>query len=84
MEIIGFIVFGLVVGAIARFLMPGRDPGGFFATTMIGMIGALVGGLIGRYLLGRGEGYTPGWIMSIAGALILLWLYRRFSCRQAP
>jgi uncharacterized membrane protein YeaQ/YmgE (transglycosylase-associated protein family) len=83
MEIIGFILFGLVVGVIAKFLMPGRDPGGFFATTMIGMIGALVGGLIGRYILGRGESYTPGWIMSIAGALILLWLYRRFSSRQA-
>jgi uncharacterized membrane protein YeaQ/YmgE (transglycosylase-associated protein family) len=84
MEIIGFIIFGLVVGAIAKFLMPGRDPGGLFATTMIGMIGALVGGLIGRYLLGRGEAYTPGWIMSVAGALILLWLYRRFGRRQTP
>jgi uncharacterized membrane protein YeaQ/YmgE (transglycosylase-associated protein family) len=84
MEIIGFIVFGLVVGAIAKFLMPGRDPGGLFATAMIGMIGALVGGLIGRYLLGRGEAYAPGWIMSIAGALILLWLYRRFGRRAAP
>jgi uncharacterized membrane protein YeaQ/YmgE (transglycosylase-associated protein family) len=84
MEIIGFIVFGLVVGAIAKLLMPGRDPGGLFATAMIGMIGALVGGLIGRYLLGRGETYAPGWIMSIAGALILLWLYRKFGRRAAP
>jgi uncharacterized membrane protein YeaQ/YmgE (transglycosylase-associated protein family) len=57
--------------------MPGRDPGGLFATTMIGMVGALVGGLIGRHVLGRGEGYTPGWIMSIVGALILLALDRR-------
>jgi uncharacterized membrane protein YeaQ/YmgE (transglycosylase-associated protein family) len=84
MEIIGFIIFGLVVGAIAKFLMPGRDPGGLLATTMIGMVGALIGGLIGRYLLGRGESYAPGWIMSIVGALILLALYRKFGRRQAP
>jgi uncharacterized membrane protein YeaQ/YmgE (transglycosylase-associated protein family) len=84
MEILGFIVFGLVVGAIAKFLMPGRDPGGLFMTAIIGMVGALVGGLIGRYLLGRGEAYTPGWIMSIVGALILLALYRKFGRRSAP
>ena len=82
MAIIGFIVFGLVVGAIAKFLMPGRDPGGLFATAMIGMVGALVGGLIGRYVLGRGEAYTPGWIMSIVGAVILLALYRQYRRRQ--
>lgn len=84
MEIIGFIVFGLVVGAIAKLLMPGRDPGGVFVTAIIGMVGALVGGLIGRYILGRGEAYTPGWIMSIVGALILLALYRKFGRRQLP
>jgi uncharacterized membrane protein YeaQ/YmgE (transglycosylase-associated protein family) len=84
MAIIGFIIFGLVVGAIAKFLMPGRDPGGLFVTAMIGMVGALVGGLIGRYVLGRGEAYTPGWIMSIVGALILLALYRKFGGRRAP
>ena len=83
MEIIGFILFGLVVGLIAKFLMPGRDPGGLFVTTMIGMVGALVGGLIGRFILGRGESYTPGWIMSIVGALILLLLYRKLGRRQA-
>ena len=79
MDIIGFIVFGLVVGAIAKFLMPGRDPGGWFATTMIGMVGALVGGLIGRYLLGGGEASAPGWIMSIVWAAIVLALCREFS-----
>jgi uncharacterized membrane protein YeaQ/YmgE (transglycosylase-associated protein family) len=84
MDIIAFIVFGLVVGAIAKFLMPGRDPGGLFATTMIGMIGALVGGLIGRYILGRGESYTPGWILSIVGAVILLVLYRFLARRRVP
>jgi uncharacterized membrane protein YeaQ/YmgE (transglycosylase-associated protein family) len=82
MEIIGFIVFGLVVGVIAKFLMPGRDPGGVFVTAIIGMVGALLGGLIGRYLLGGGETYTPGWIMSIVGTLVLLALYRMFARRS--
>lgn len=84
MEIIGFIVFGLVVGLIAKFVMPGRDPGGLVVTTIIGMVGALLGGLIGRYLLGRGETYTAGWIMSIVGALVLLLLYRMVRRRQEP
>lgn len=83
MEIIGFILFGLVVGVIAKFIMPGRDPGGILVTTGIGMVGALVGGLIGRYLLGRGDTYTAGWIMSIVGAVILLALYRVVRRRSA-
>jgi uncharacterized membrane protein YeaQ/YmgE (transglycosylase-associated protein family) len=83
-EIIGFIVFGLVVGAIAKFVMPGRDPGGLVVTAGIGMLGALVGGLIGRYVLGRGETYTAGWIMSIVGAVILLALYRAIRGRSSP
>jgi uncharacterized membrane protein YeaQ/YmgE (transglycosylase-associated protein family) len=82
-EIIGFILFGLVVGVIAKFIMPGRDPGGILVTTGIGMVGALVGGLIGRYLLGRGDTYTAGWIMSIVGAVILLALYRVVRGRSA-
>jgi uncharacterized membrane protein YeaQ/YmgE (transglycosylase-associated protein family) len=82
-EIIGFILFGLVVGVIAKFIMPGRDPGGILVTTGIGMVGALVGGLIGRYLLGRGDTYTAGWIMSIVGAVILLALYRVVRRRSA-
>ena len=69
---------------IAKLLMPGRDPGGLIVTTIIGMVGALLGGLIGRYLLGRGESYTAGWIMSIVGALILLALYRMFVRRRTP
>jgi uncharacterized membrane protein YeaQ/YmgE (transglycosylase-associated protein family) len=77
--ILGFIIFGLIVGAIAKFIMPGRDPGGFFVTAILGMVGSLAGGLIGQYVLGRGENYTPGWIMSIVGAIVLLAIYRFFT-----
>ena len=84
MAILGFIVFGLVVGVIAKLIMPGRDPGGVVMTAVIGMIGSVVGGLIGRYLLGRGESYSAGWIMSIIGALLLLFIYRKLSANKTP
>lgn len=77
MEILLFILFGLVVGAIAKFLMPGRDPGGFVITALIGMVGSLLGGLLGRALGFYGpETRTAGFIMSIIGAVILLGIYR--------
>ena len=74
MHVLSFILFGLVVGAIAKLLMPGRDPGGFITTALIGMVGSLVGGLIGRAIWG--PPYTAGWIMSILGAIVLLAIYR--------
>jgi uncharacterized membrane protein YeaQ/YmgE (transglycosylase-associated protein family) len=76
MELIGFAIFGLVVGALAKLLMPGRDPGGFIITAIIGMVGSLLGTFIGRSLLGYREGQSAGWIMSILGAIILLAIYR--------
>lgn len=75
LHLIGQILFGLVVGAIAKFLMPGRDPGGIIVTALIGMTGALIGTLVGRALWG-GPGYEAGWITSILGAMLLLWIYR--------
>ena len=74
MHILWTILIGLVVGAIAKLLMPGKDPGGFIVTILIGIAGALVGTWIGR--LFAGENYTAGWIMSVVGAMILLLLYR--------
>jgi uncharacterized membrane protein YeaQ/YmgE (transglycosylase-associated protein family)/thiamine phosphate synthase YjbQ (UPF0047 family) len=76
MEVFWFIVFGLAVGIVARLIVPGRGPGGFMVTAVLGMAGSLVGGLLGRYVLGRGEGYTPGWVLSILGAVILVVAYR--------
>jgi uncharacterized membrane protein YeaQ/YmgE (transglycosylase-associated protein family) len=78
MHIIGQLIFGLIVGIIAKFLMPGRDPGGFIVTAILGMIGAVVGTFIGRTFWG-GADYTAGWIMAIVGTMILLGLYRVFS-----
>ena len=76
MGIIGWIVFGLIVGAIAKLLMPGRDPGGIIVTMLLGIVGAVLGGFIGRAfgLYGPQEG--AGMIVSILGAIVVLWIYR--------
>ena len=82
MAILSWIVFGLVVGIIAKLLMPGRDPGGFIVTTLLGVAGALIGGFIGRAMGFYGESQGAGWLMSIAGAIILLALYRMMAHRR--
>ncbi len=75
--ILGWIVFGLVVGVIAKLLMPGRDPGGFIITILLGIAGSVLGGFVGRALGMYGPGTRgAGWIMSILGAVILLAIYR--------
>ena len=76
MVILSWIVFGLVIGLIAKLLMPGRDPGGFVVTMLLGIAGALVGGFIGRAMGFYGPNQSAGWLMSILGAIILLALYR--------
>ena len=76
MGILTWILFGLVVGVIAKLLMPGRDPGGFIVTILLGIAGALFGGFIGRALGFYGENQGAGWIMSILGAILLLAVYR--------
>ena len=79
---ISAIIIGLIVGALAKLVMPGRDPGGIFVTILIGIAGSFVGTLIGRAigLYGRGQG--AGFIMSLIGAVLLLWLYRMFVARR--
>jgi len=81
MHILWTIIIGLVVGAIAKLLMPGKDPGGFIITILLGIAGSFVGTWIGRIF--AGQNYTAGWIMSVVGAVILLLLYRLFSKRGA-
>ena len=76
MHIIGWILFGLVVGIVAKFLMPGRDPGGFILTAILGIVGALVGGFVGRLIGWYGEGNPVGFVMAVIGSIILLAVYR--------
>ena len=82
MGILSWILFGLVVGIIAKLLMPGRDPGGFIVTILLGIAGALLGGFIGRAMGFYGTNDGAGWIISILGAILLLVLYRMTMRRR--
>jgi uncharacterized membrane protein YeaQ/YmgE (transglycosylase-associated protein family) len=82
MEILAWIIFGLFVGIVAKFLMPGDDPGGFFVTVALGVLGAVLGGWLGRTLGMYGSGDAAGFIMSVIGAVVLLGLYRLVSPRR--
>jgi uncharacterized membrane protein YeaQ/YmgE (transglycosylase-associated protein family) len=77
------IIIGLIVGAIAKLIMPGRDPGGIIITILIGIAGSFVGTLIGRALGFYSAGQGAGIIMSILGAVLLLWIYRMVVARRA-
>jgi uncharacterized membrane protein YeaQ/YmgE (transglycosylase-associated protein family) len=79
---LGWIVFGLIVGVIAKLLMPGRDPGGFVITILLGIAGALLGGFVGRALGLYREGEAAGFLMSLLGAILLLTLYRVLGGRR--
>jgi uncharacterized membrane protein YeaQ/YmgE (transglycosylase-associated protein family) len=86
-DIIGWLIFGVIVGALARLLMPGRDPMGCLMTAVLGIAGSLIGGFIGNLIWPRPERATgfsvrPGWILSILGAMLLLWIYRMTQRRS--
>jgi len=80
--VLGWMLFGLVVGAIAKLVMPGRDPGGMIVTMLIGIVGALLGGWIGQAVGWYGPQDGAGFLMSLVGAVILLWLYRVLFVRR--
>jgi uncharacterized membrane protein YeaQ/YmgE (transglycosylase-associated protein family) len=83
--VIGWILFGLIVGVIAKLLMPGRDPGGFIVTIALGIVGALLGGWMGRALGMYGPNQSAGFFMALIGAFILLAIYRvAFRQRTHP
>jgi uncharacterized membrane protein YeaQ/YmgE (transglycosylase-associated protein family) len=83
MSILWWILFGLIVGAVAKLIMPGKDPGGIIVTILLGIVGALLGGWIGQILGFYGTGEPAGFIMAVVGAIILLLLYRLLIGRQA-
>jgi len=81
MSYLWMILIGLVIGAIAKAIMPGRDPGGIIITIIIGIVGSLIAGFLGRTLGWYSEGEPAGFIASVVGAIILLALYRMVSGR---
>lgn len=82
MAILGWILFGLIVGAIAKLLMPGRDPGGLIVTMLLGIVGAVLGGFIGRSLGFYAPGEPAGFFMALVGSVLLLALYRMVVRRR--
>ena len=76
MEFLWMLIIGLVVGALAKLIMPGDDPGGIFVTMLIGVAGAMLAGLIGRSAGWYASGESAGFIASILGATLLLGIYR--------
>ena len=83
MGVLGWIIFGLVVGVVAKLMTPGRDPGGFIVTILIGIAGALLGGYLGKAAGWYREGDPVGFVVAVLGAVVLLLLYRAIARRQA-
>jgi uncharacterized membrane protein YeaQ/YmgE (transglycosylase-associated protein family) len=80
-DIIAYVIFGFIVGALARLVLPGRRSMGCIATILAGIAGSFVAGLIVRALTGN-QGYKPGWIASILGAMLVVWIYTRTQRHQ--
>lgn len=83
MTVLSWLVSGLIIGAVAKLLMPGDDPGGIIVTILIGIAGAFVGSYLGQALGWYQPGQPAGWIASIVGAIILLAVYRMLTKRRA-
>jgi uncharacterized membrane protein YeaQ/YmgE (transglycosylase-associated protein family) len=77
------IIIGLIVGALAKFIMPGKDPGGIIVTILIGIAGSIIATFLGRALGWYQTGQSAGFIMSLLGAILLLWIYRMVVARRA-
>ncbi|HZM96425.1 MAG TPA: GlsB/YeaQ/YmgE family stress response membrane protein [Vicinamibacterales bacterium] len=75
--VLGWMLFGLIVGVIAKLVMPGRDPGGIFVTMLIGIVGAVLGGFLGRALGWYQPGEPAGFFVATLGAILLLFIYRK-------
>lgn len=82
--IISTLIIGLIVGAIAKLLMPGRDPGGCIVTILLGIVGALIAGYLGRAVGWYEPGHPAGFIASVIGAMLVLLIYRLIIGRRSP
>ena len=83
MSLVLFLLFGLVVGAIARFLVPGREPGGWVVSMVIGVVGSFVGGFLGQFLGFYHQGEAAGFVMALLGAVLVTIAYHALSARHA-
>ena len=81
LAIVGWILFGLIVGLVAKLVSPGQDPGGIVMTTALGIVGAILGGFVGRLLGLYQAGEGAGYIMATLGAVLILFVYRQVSVR---
>lgn len=82
-QLLGVVIIGFVAGAIAKLVMPGKDPGGFLITIVLGIAGALLATFLGRLIGWYQQGESAGFIAAIVGAVILLVLYRFFKKKQS-
>src|SRR5512138_3592844 len=79
MHFIGMIIIGLIAGALAKLIMPGKDPGGFIITILLGIGGSIVANFLGRAVGWYDENSGAGFIASTVGAILILWIYRLFT-----
>ena len=84
MNILGTILIGLIVGLIAKLLMPGKDPGGWVVAIVLGLAGSFLAGFLGRSLGWYADGESAGFIFSVIGAMLLLGLWRAFAKKRVP
>lgn len=83
MNLLYLFLIGLIIGAVAKFLMPGRDPGGFIITSLVGIVGSFLASYIGQTMGLYRIGEPSGFIASVLGAMLLLFIYRIFAGRTA-
>ncbi len=83
MNLLWTALIGLVVGVVAKFLMPGKDPGGFIITMVVGIAGSFIATFLGQSVDWYEPGQPAGFIASVFGAMLLLWVYRRFQQKKA-
>jgi uncharacterized membrane protein YeaQ/YmgE (transglycosylase-associated protein family) len=76
-------IIGLIIGAVAKLIMPGKDPGGWIVTILLGLAGSFIAGYLGRLVGWYKEGQSAGFLMSVLGAVLLLYLYRLFVAKKA-
>ena len=80
---IGFIIFGLVIGALAKFALPGKDSSPWWVTALLGMVGSLLATFVLRSVGHYGDNQAAGWITSFLGAVVVVWLWRMFRSKGA-